>query len=159
MVKEEWVDKFNLGSKVLYFIPLLFSYNMRLDSNEKMPSGMKDYLNFYGWHFNKKLCDFAVKHMTISDGAKVEAITKESIEQMLDRYGIVLEKCKGYDAVFVANMAKADYYGSSIPSEDYLVRFIKDYIDDPDGYDGLPMTRYFADVIGKGVVIDWEDML
>ena len=133
---------------------------MRLDNNnDRMPSGMREYLNYYGWHFNKKLCDFAVSHMIISGGNKLDPISKESVEQMLGRYGITLEKCKGYDAVFVANMAKADYYGSSIPSEDYLARFVKDYIDDPDGYDGLPMTRFFADVIGKGVVIDWEDML
>lgn len=132
---------------------------MRLDNNDRMPSGMREYLNFYGWHFNKKLCDFAVSHMTVSGGAKLDSITKENLEQILNRHSINLEKAKGYDALFVANMAKADYYGSSIPNEDYLARFVKDYIDDPDGYDGLPMTRYFADVIGKGVVIDWEDML
>jgi hypothetical protein len=56
-------------------------------------------------------------------------------------------------------MAKADYFGSSIVDEIHLLKFVKDYIDDPDGYEGLPMTRFFADVIGKGIVIDWEDML
>jgi hypothetical protein len=56
-------------------------------------------------------------------------------------------------------MAKADYMGSSIVDEVHLLKFIKDYIDDPDGYEGLPLTRYYADVIGKGITIDWEDML
>jgi hypothetical protein len=56
-------------------------------------------------------------------------------------------------------MAKADYMGSSIVDETHLLKFVKDYIDDPDGYEGLPMTRFFADVIGKGIAIDWEDML
>ena len=74
-------------------------------------------------------------------------------------HNIEIKNAQGYDCVFVANMVKADYFGSSIPNEQYLLKFIKDYIDDPDGYDGLPMTRFYADVIGKGVVINWEDMI
>jgi hypothetical protein len=36
---------------------------------------------------------------------------------------------------------------------------IKDYCDDYDGYSELPMTRFYADTIGKGIPIIWEDML
>jgi hypothetical protein len=36
---------------------------MRLDTYSKLPSGLEDYLSCYGWHFNKKLCDFAVSQM------------------------------------------------------------------------------------------------
>jgi len=28
-----------------------------LDSRDKYPSGMEDYLAFNGWHFNKKMCE------------------------------------------------------------------------------------------------------
>lgn len=75
------------------------------------------------------------------------------------KHGIKLENDKGYDAVYVANMAKADYYGRSISNEQQLMMFVKDYIDDPDGYDGLPFTRFYADCIGSGRPIFWEDML
>lgn len=132
---------------------------MRLDTYDTMPSGMKEYLSYYGWHFNKKLCDYAVSKMRKAGGAKIAAYTKENIEQLLKNHGIEIKQAKGYDCVFVANMAKADYLGSSITDELHLLKFIKDYIDDPDGYEGLPMTRYFADVIGSGEVINWEDML
>ena len=37
--------------------------------------------------------------------------------------------------------------------------FVKDYIDDPDGYEGLPFTRFYADCIGSGTPIMWSDML
>ncbi len=90
---------------------------------------------------------------------KFSAYTKESVETMLKRNGVELNNDCGYDYVFVANMAKSDYFGSSITDEVHLSKFIKDYIDDPDGYEGLPMTRFFADVIGKGITIEWEDML
>ena len=132
---------------------------MRLDTYDTMPSGMKEYLSYYGWHFNKKLCDYAVNKMRKAGGTKIAAYTKENLEQLLKNHGIEIKQAKGYDCVFVANMAKADYLGSSITDELHLLKFIKDYIDDPDGYEGLPMTRYFADVIGSGEVINWEDML
>lgn len=132
---------------------------MRLDIYDDMPSGLKEYLSYYGWHFNKKLCDFAVSKMRRQGGIKIAPYTKEQLEQLCRQHGIDIKQAQGYDCVFVANMAKADYMGSSITDEAHLLKFVKDYIDDPDGYEGLPMTRFFADVIGKGVVIDWEDML
>lgn len=132
---------------------------MRLDSRDTMPSGMEQYLSFYGWHFNKKLCEFAVGNMKDSSGKKITPYTKETVEMLQKKFNVEFDNAQGYDCVFVANMAKADYLGSSITDEAHLIKFVKDYIDDPDGYEGLPMTRFFADVIGKGVTIDWEDML
>jgi hypothetical protein len=132
---------------------------MRLDTYSKLPSGLEDYLSYYGWHFNKKLCDFAVSHMKKQGGIKITPYTKEQLDNLMKVHNIDVKQSQGYDYVFVANMAKADYLGSSIMDEIRLLKFVKDYIDDPDGYEGLPMTRFYADVIGKGIVIDWEDML
>ena len=56
-------------------------------------------------------------------------------------------------------MAKADYHGSSITEDAKMIKFVKDYLDDPDGYDGIALTRFYADCIGKGEIIPWEDML
>jgi hypothetical protein len=50
---------------------------MRLDTYDDMPSGLKKYLSYYGWHFNKNLCDFAVKHMRKQGGIKIAPYTKE----------------------------------------------------------------------------------
>ena len=35
----------------------------RLDSYSGYPSGMEEYLSAYGWHFSKKMCDWAVSKM------------------------------------------------------------------------------------------------
>lgn len=56
-------------------------------------------------------------------------------------------------------MARADYFGSSIKDEQHLALFVKDYIDDSDGYDTIAFTRFYADCIGKGIIINWEDMI
>lgn len=136
---------------------------MRLDQFDKYPSGMKEYLEYYGWHFSKKMCDFATSGMykKSPNGGKeyITPITQEQVQNMLKRFGITLTKDKGYDSVFVANMARADYWASSIADEMHLAKFVKDYIDDPDGYDGLPFTRFYADCIGSGTPIMWEDMI
>lgn len=44
-------------------------------------------------------------------------------------------------------------------SEQYLLQFVKDYLDDIDGYDGKALTRFYADCIGSGTPIMWEDMI
>lgn len=129
----------------------------RLDSRDKYPSGMEDYLAFNGWHFNKKMCDWAVSKMYKINVAKrkeyITPYTKETVENLLKANNIKLDKDVGYDAVYVANMAKADFYGSSISDDAHLAKFIKDYLDDPDGYDGIVFTRFYADCIGSGTPI------
>ena len=34
--------------------------DMTLDQYDDRPSGMKRYLSYYGWHFTRKMCEFAV---------------------------------------------------------------------------------------------------
>lgn len=60
-----------------------------------------------------------------------------------------------YDAVFVANMCKADYLGSSVPDGLHLCLYVKDVIDDVDGYDGIAFNRWYADMCCKGIQVDW----
>lgn len=132
---------------------------MRLDDREEFPTGLEKYLSMYGWHFSKKLCNLAVSNMRKDSGEKIAPITKEALDLLLAKNDIELDNKFGYDYVFVANMCKADYLGSSVPDDAHLAKFVKDYCDDPDGYSELPMTRFYADTIGKGIPIIWEDML
>lgn len=83
----------------------------------------------------------------------VQKVSKEDMEALFKKHSITVENCVGYDVMFVFHMAKADFYGSSLIDERRLLLYVKDYIDDPDGYDGLPMTRFYADCIGSGTPI------
>jgi len=83
----------------------------------------------------------------------ITPLSKEHIDDLLTKFSITLDNKIGYDYVYVANMAKADYMNSSIVDELHLAKFIKDYVDDKDGYDGLPFTRFYADCIGSGTPI------
>lgn len=84
---------------------------------------------------------------------KVTPYTKEQLDAMIKTNNVNIENDVGYDALFVLNMAKADYHGSSITEDIKMIKFVKDYLDDPDGYDGIAMTRFYADCIGKGEII------
>ena len=129
-----------------------------------MPEAMRDYINQYGWHFSKKACEYAVKQMKKKTASsykpeKIEAWSKEEVEDLLKRCGVELENNKLYDFVFVANMAKADFYNSSIPDEVHLALFVKDYIDDPDASDETAFRRWLATLVGNKEPLEWEDIL
>jgi len=132
---------------------------MRLDSRDKLPSGMEEYLSTYGWHFSKKMCDWATSGMYKDDKSEIKTLSKDFVDELLKRHNIKLENKFGYDYVFAANMCIADYMGSSIEDEKHLALFVKDYVDDPDGYPELPFTRFYADCIGSGHPINWEDVI
>lgn len=119
---------------------------------------MREYLSAYSWHFSKKMCEWAISRMRDRNGSKISC-GKDYADELLARHGVRLNNTRGYDYVYVLAMAKADYWGSSIVEESRLALFVKDYMDDVDGYDETAFTRYYADCIGKGEPIMWEDML
>lgn len=126
---------------------------------ESFPSGMAEYISTYGWHFSKRMCEFAVRKMRGRNGTKVTWMKKEELDTLMQRYGVDPTEYIGYDAVYVYHMAKADFFGSSITDEQHLILYIKDYLADPDGYDEKAFTRYYADCIGLGEMPDWEECL
>ena len=93
------------------------------------------------------------------DEKEFKPISKEKVDTILSNYNIKLKNNQLYDYVYVANMCKADFYGSSIEDDKHFALYIKDVIDDVDGYDGLVFNRWYADMCRKGIAIDWEEML
>ena len=86
-------------------------------------------------------------------------INKERADEILKRNGITLEHNELYDYVYVINMGNNDFMGSSIIDEKHLAYYVKDVIDDEDGYDGIVFNRWYADTVRLGIPIDWEEML
>lgn len=132
---------------------------MRLDARDKFPSGMEEYLSYYGWHFSKAMCDWACSKMYKTDAMGkrlyITPWSKDEVDSLLKKYNITLTNKISYDYVFVANMCKADYLGSSVPDGLHLCLYVKDVIDDVDGYDGIAFNRWYADMCRKGIQIDW----
>lgn len=131
---------------------------MDLTQFDIKPEEMVNYLRYNGPHFSKKLADFAIKKMR-KDGKKLQPITEENMAKMFSENKIDIENDFLYDPLYVINMAKADFFGSSITTEANLAKFVKDYLDDEDGYDGIAFNRFLADCARKGIAINWREML
>lgn len=119
----------------------------------------KQYLKSYGPHFTKKLCEYAVSMMETDKGEFVP-FTKTEVDQKMAVADIKLQYNKLYDYVYVANMCKADFLGESVPNNDInLSKYIKNVIDDPDGYDGQVFNRWISDMEGMRIPIDWSEFI
>lgn len=133
-----------------------------LDTHDVLPQGMIDYLTNYGRHFNRKLLRLALSMMTNSSNGKEEKLvpySKEDVDNLLKTHKIELKNNQLLDYVYVANMCKADFLKSSVPDEQHLAMYVRDVIDDVDGYDGIVFNRWYADTRRKGVPIDWDEMI
>lgn len=135
-----------------------------LDVYDMKPDGMTAYLRYNGYHFNKKMCEWAVSQMRKVNKASgkeepIEPLTKDKVEDMLAANSVKLENLVGYDHVYVANMCKADFCGSSIKDETAMVQYIKDVVDDVDQKDGFIFNRFYADCCHNGLPIPWDDVL
>lgn len=137
-------------------------YETKTGRYDEIPEGMKRYINNYGCHFNKKLCEEAVSRMYKEVNGKREYIkpySKEKLEEMMRAFGVHIERNKMYDGVYVANMCAADFLGKSVPTEEHLVKYVKDVLDDADAEDGYVFNRFYADCMFMGNPIEWEDMI
>ena len=137
-------------------------YSKEAGSYDVIPEGLKRYINNYGCHFNKKLAIEAASRMYKYDGndkVYIKPYTKDDVDKMLDMYGVHITRNKLYDAVYVANMCKADFLGSSIKNEEDLCHYIKDVLDDADATDGYVFNRFYADTIFMNNPIEWDDMI
>jgi len=137
-------------------------YSKEAGSYDVIPEGLKRYINNYGCHFNKKLAKEAASRMYKREGddkVYIKPYTKDDVDKMLDMYGVHISRNKLYDAVYVANMCKADFLGSSIKSEEDLCHYIKDVLDDADATDGYVFNRFYADTIFMNNPVEWDDMI
>jgi hypothetical protein len=128
-----------------------------------IPEDMKTYLSYYGMNFSKKLYEFAVSNMRreSADGKmeKVKPMTADELKSLLSKHKIEIEHNDLYNALYLAAMVKADYWGSSIEDEEHLAKYIEDTLCDVDAAEGQVLARYLADCSVGGCVIYWESMI
>ena len=128
-----------------------------------IPEDMKTYLSYYGMNFSKKLYEFAVSNMRreTADGKmeKVKPMTADELKSLLSKHKIEIEHNDLYNALYLAAMVKADYWGSSIEDEEHLAKYIEDTLCDVDAAEGQVLARYLADCSVGGRIIYWEDMI
>jgi hypothetical protein len=90
---------------------------------------------------------------------KVTPMKLEELKPILEKHKIEIESNDWYDALYLANMVKADFWGSSIEDEEHMAKYIEDVLCDVDGYEGIVFSRFLADCSAKGCVIFWDMMI
>ena len=136
----------------------------RNDLYRKLPEDFAEYVGTYGPHFSERLYKWAVGQMQVKDETsgkkkKLEAWSPDEVDAMLKRNGIELKNGGGYDVYYLANMLKADFYKKSLQDEAHLCLHIKLYVDDIDGNPTRTFDEFYANCIGRGIVIPWRQML
>lgn len=127
---------------------------------------MLSYINSYGLHFNKKLCEYAVKRMKKKDEAgravSLTPIGKEQLSVLVKENGFSLpEKTIIWDAVYLANMYMADYADGTPADNRNMVLFVMKTLNDIDACEGQTINRWYSDMClaGEQQYIDWEEMI
>lgn len=119
-------------------------------------SGFVNYVGKHGYHFTKKLAVQASEQMKNVDGTNhhwgIDDI-REATSEMVIPKGTTIG-----DMLYLANMAYADFYPKVIKTEGACVQYALAVASDPDGYEGMAFCRWTADLIGKGITIDWEKL-
>ena len=123
------------------------------------PTDKDLYIAENGWHFNKKACDYAVQYLRGKDGKHIKPLSKEDVDAMLSKYVVKLEKNKGWDYVYAANMAKSDMEGSALSDEKSQAMYVKILIDDPDAADGEIMACWYVKMLFRHEPVDWGEFL
>lgn len=137
---------------------------MPRDRFVRRPEEMENYLQHYDYNFSKRACEYAVKMMYRKNEKtqqieKIKPWSKEQVEELLQKYGVKLERNQLYNHVYVMNDACARLYKSSIAEEKQLALHVKDVIDAVDDAPGNIFRRWLVSMEGNGLPVDWEAML
>lgn len=135
-----------------------------LDVYDIQPRPMMKYKANNGWHFNECAAKYAVSLMMKKNPVNgktepIEPMTAKQVDELLTKHAVKLEHSTGCDYVYVANMCKADYLGSSIIDEKHMALYIKDVIDDVDAPDGTVMRQWYAKMVADGQPVPWAYFL
>lgn len=122
-------------------------------------TSIEEYIEAYGYHFNKKLCDWAVSMMRDRNDAKMTPKTKEEVESFLQSNGVSVKNKKGWDLPYVHAMLFTDCWGSSYTTDKQLALGIKDFLDDRDGTESKAFDHFVVDCKAKREPIFWEDFM
>lgn len=123
------------------------------------PSAKEIYIAEMGWHFNERACQYAVEYLKDRNNKPIKPYSKEDVDEMLKKQNVTLEKNKGWDYVYVANMAKSDMDGSPLADDKSIANYIKIVIDDVDAADGEIMGCWYVKMIFRHIPVDWAMFL
>lgn len=96
------------------------------------------------FHFTDAEAEKAIAAMQNNKGSKNHKWSVNEVRQHYINKGYIKpEKVTWADIGYLANMAYADYFGSSIDTEDKCITFANDVVNDPDGNVDLINIKWY----------------
>ena len=129
---------------------------MEHQAREVMSEGYYKYTRKHGYHFTSELAEYASSAMENRNNTN-HCWSVSEVMQVVNSLGVknVNNLTEG-DMTYLSNMAYADFYPTLLKSEQDCIKYAIMLAEDVDGYEGIAFTRWVADLIGKGVTINWE---
>lgn len=116
---------------------------------------LQQYIEKHGRHFTAALADYVCGMMANADGTTHMWNTAEVAEAYRQTGRTDKGTLTDGDICYLANMAYADFYPSPLTSTSSCLEYAYRVATDPDGYNGLPFTRWLADMEAKGECLDF----
>jgi hypothetical protein len=133
-----------------------------MDVADWQPSDLKKYLMNYGHHFTRKSCEYACSMMKKKDASgnkvKIAMIPKDEVEAILKKYGVDVDSDLIYDAVYLYNMARADY-PKTLPDDAHIATYIQETMNDVDGSKEDIFRTWYAKAVSHGESVPWYDFV
>lgn len=130
--------------------------DLPLDKESKMVMNQdfRMYVKDHYYHFTDALADHII--LDNADGTS-HHWTTEQVRKAFEDNGLEKsERDTWGDIAYAANMAYADFYPKVLPTQGDCLKYAQASSLDIDGYEGKHFMRYISDLIGKGIILDWD---
>ena len=121
--------------------------------------GEAQYMDANKGFFSKSLAEWAISRMQREnekgDLVNIKAVPIEKVDDALKRFKVDIPEESRYDAWYLYNMCIADYR-KSLPTEDKIVEYIYETINDPDCEPTAVLACFRAKMDSIDVPIHWE---
>lgn len=123
--------------------------------------GRAVYEDYNHGQFSKSLAEFAVSNMKVRENGRMVPIKRVSIDELrgiLKNHGVEIEERMIYTALYLYNMAIADYQ-KSLKDDTARCNFVVETLLDHDCCPEAVLECYTAKMCALGIPIHWEDHL
>lgn len=117
--------------------------------------GYIEYVKKNGYHFNEKLSEYVSR--MLYKNSPLQYVPESQITDLMNNTKMTFgDKVTKGDIMYAFNYAYAHLYPELLKDMKACLFHVYKEVNSSHGYDGMIFCRWTADVIGRGVKIDWE---
>lgn len=133
-----------------------FSFPYAQSANALMSAkGYIEYVKKNGYHFNEKLAEHVSR--MLYKNSPLQYVPDSQITDLMNNTKMTFgDKVTKGDIMYAFNYAYVHLYPELLKDMKACLFHVYKEVNSSHGYDGMIFCRWTADVIGRGIKIDWE---